>query len=102
MYSELGVYSLGIEQPFLEASHQYYSTKAANLIGSLDLPEYLKFADTKLKEESDRTSRFFLPSTLPLIIKVVEDELLTKYVDRILSTGNMRCLSQTASGVTAE
>uniref|UniRef100_A0A7S0ECD9 Cullin family profile domain-containing protein n=1 Tax=Hanusia phi TaxID=3032 RepID=A0A7S0ECD9_9CRYP len=58
MLQELGksVFHQDLEKPFIESSQQYYMVQSESLITGSSTPEYLRYVEAKLSEESERVA----------------------------------------------
>lgn len=70
-----------------------WQAEAQEYIASCTCPDYLKKAEKRLAEESERVTQYLDASTEPKITKVVETELVQKQVCASLFTGprSMSC-----------
>jgi len=90
MWSELGkdVYVDDFETHFLAESAKFYQTESQEFINSNSCPEYLKKAESRLKEEESRVTHYLDQSTSPKIKDVVEKELIAKHLKRLVEMEN--------------
>ena len=86
MLSDLGagVYADDFERAFLAASAEFYAAEAQSALGCCDCPEYLRRAEARLVEESERCKAYLDASSEPKITAVVEEELLGRHVKTLL------------------
>lgn len=61
--AQLDVYQKEFEKPFIEATEKYYSHESATFLQEHSVPEYLKKAEERLREEEDRVERYLHFST---------------------------------------
>eukprot|EP01128_Nolandella_sp_AFSM9_P011645 TRINITY_DN848_c0_g1_i2.p1 TRINITY_DN848_c0_g1~~TRINITY_DN848_c0_g1_i2.p1 ORF type:complete len:657 (-),score=175.31 TRINITY_DN848_c0_g1_i2:466-2391(-) len=78
------VYENYFEQTFLKTSAAFYQSEAQNFISTNSASEYMKKAERRLKEETDRVNHYLDAGTEPYIKEVVERELLTNYLQTII------------------
>ncbi|BDA49097.1 Cullin-3 [Coccomyxa sp. Obi] len=80
MLMDLGanVYSEDFEQHFLLKAAEFYQVEAQEYLGSCTCSEYLRKAERRLVEETERTQNYLDPSSEPKITRVVENELFKK------------------------
>lgn len=82
MFATLGSYADVFEAPFLEASTRFYAHEAEATLGSTDVPEYLAYAERRLKEEAQRCERYLAAPTRRPLIAIVESQLLEQHMAR--------------------
>ena len=81
------VYVPCLEQPFLEASFEYYRNEATALFESSSSPAYIAHVFRRLDQETDRVERCFADHnnrTLREIQRVVKDTMLVPYASKLL------------------
>ncbi|KAK4689012.1 cullin 1, partial [Tremellales sp. Uapishka_1] len=59
----LEVYDSAFQSAFLEATRHYYQTESTAFVSNNSVSDYLKKADTRLQEESDRVNMYLHDST---------------------------------------
>lgn len=86
MLMELGssVYQADFERPFLEVSASFYSCESQQFIECCDCGEYLKKAERRLAEESERVSQYMDAKTADKIANVVDKEMLSNHMQRLI------------------
>ncbi|CAG8676484.1 14720_t:CDS:10 [Acaulospora morrowiae] len=87
MYSELHIYYSRFEVNFLTESREYYKNEGRKLVKDLTVPKYLLHVMSRLQKESKIAKYYLEDKTSTPLIKVVEDELIKKHVEIILSKG---------------
>lgn len=55
---KLKIYRENFEKAYLEATESFYRTKAPEYLAANGVQEYMKYADSKLKEEEQRATRY--------------------------------------------
>uniref|UniRef100_A0A453D9E9 Cullin family profile domain-containing protein n=1 Tax=Aegilops tauschii subsp. strangulata TaxID=200361 RepID=A0A453D9E9_AEGTS len=90
MLMELGssVYQDDFERPFLEVSASFYSGESQQCIERCDCGEYLKNAEKRLAEESERVSLYMDAKTADKIANVVDKEMLSIHMQRLFLMEN--------------
>lgn len=83
MLLEVGVHSRKIyeqefEAPFLAETSEYYRLEANQLITVSSCPQYLAFANKRLKQEYDRVQTYLSPSSEAPLIKVFLEQFLSE------------------------
>ncbi len=88
MMVDLGaeVYIKDFEAPFLEATKNYYELEAAKLIDTLNCPEYLQHAETRLKQEFDRVEMYLHKTTGPKLAGVVENRVVASHAQTLIDS----------------
>ncbi len=74
------MYQEDFEAPFLAASSDFYAKEAQAYMAGADCPEYLRRAERRLAEESERCRAYMADSTEAKIVGVVENELIREQV----------------------
>jgi cullin 3 len=74
------VYEEDFEKPFLETSSNFYRVESQEFIASNACADYMKKAETRIKEELDRVTHYLDASTEPKIKEVVERELIAAHM----------------------
>lgn len=87
MLSALGLYSCAFETPFLRETEAFYGAEAAQLVQSLDLPAYLRHAETRLHEESERAGTYLDAVTRKTLLTCCEAALIGRHVSSLLDKG---------------
>jgi hypothetical protein len=81
--SILTIYQKFFETPFLQDTEQFYRLEATNFLHQNSVTEYLKKVAQRLDEEVHRVQSYLQPSTLPGLIKRVEDVLIRDQLEVI-------------------
>eukprot|EP00178_Gracilaria_changii_P023638 TRINITY_DN714_c0_g1_i1.p1 TRINITY_DN714_c0_g1~~TRINITY_DN714_c0_g1_i1.p1 ORF type:complete len:807 (-),score=120.10 TRINITY_DN714_c0_g1_i1:3888-6188(-) len=87
MFSAIGTYDQAFEKPFLGDTDAYYRNESRNLVASRDVPAYLKHAEHRIFDESQRALRTLDPRTRNPLISTVEKRLVSDHVLPLLDNG---------------
>lgn len=74
------VYEEDFESLFLQTSATFYRIESQEFISSNSCSDYMKKAETRIKEELERVAHYLDPSTEPKIKEVVEKELIARHM----------------------
>eukprot|EP00884_Botryococcus_braunii_P000722 jgi/Botrbrau1/10650/Bobra.53_2s0008.1 len=90
MLVDLGLqtYQQEFEQVYLAKTAEFYQAEAQEYIASCDCPDYLRKAEKRLIEESERVSWYLDASTESKVTKVVETELVQKQMRALVEMEN--------------
>jgi len=75
----LDVYRHEFEAPFLEATKAYYARESQAFVAENSVVDYMKKAETRLREEDDRVELYLHVSTRPALMDVCQQELLSNH-----------------------
>ncbi|KAF9277765.1 Cullin-4B [Mortierella alpina] len=87
MLADIHMYTSVFETPFLQASRLYYHVEGESNVHRLTVPEYLRYAQQRLLEETTRFEGYLDKSTRRGLISAVEGELLERWTDMLLQKG---------------
>ncbi|EFC47621.1 predicted protein [Naegleria gruberi] len=87
MLTSLHLYEDEFEKSFLEETRSFYSNDGLNNIDKLNVPEYLQYVESRLRQEVDRVTNYLSKLTKKPLIQIVENELIKKHVKTILDKG---------------
>ncbi|KFH62257.1 Cullin 4 [Podila verticillata NRRL 6337] len=87
MLTDIQMYNSVFEIPFLQASRLYYHVDGEQNVHARTVPEYLRYAQRRLVEETGRFEGHLDKSTRRSLIAAVEGELLERWTDMILQKG---------------
>jgi cullin 1 len=79
----LTIYKDFFEIQFLQDTEQFYQLEAATFLVHNSVTEYLKRVARRLDEEVHRVQSYLHPSTLPALIKKVEEVLIRDQLEVI-------------------
>ncbi|KAJ6852202.1 cullin-3A-like [Iris pallida] len=90
MLMDLGssVYEEDFEKPFLGISASFYSGESQQFIECCDCGDYLKKAERRLTEETERVSHYLDAKTEAKITQVVEKEMIANHMQRLVHMEN--------------
>ncbi|KAB5588680.1 Cullin 1 [Ceratobasidium theobromae] len=77
--AQLDVYQKEFQTPFIDATEKYYTHESATFLQEHSVPEYLKKAEERLREEEDRVERYLHFSTRKTLISKCEDVLIREH-----------------------
>ncbi|KAK0201666.1 Cullin [Desarmillaria ectypa] len=75
----LDVYKDHFEAPFLAATEMYYRKESEAFLAENSIPDYLKKAEERLREEEDRVERYLHTETRKTLISKCEDVLIKSH-----------------------
>lgn len=87
MFSAIGTYQEVFEEPFLDATDEYYAIESKRCISEMDIPRYLKYAERRMQEEIALSKENFAERTLHLLVAKIEKRIVADHVDTILEKG---------------
>ncbi|KAJ3485703.1 hypothetical protein NLI96_g4759 [Meripilus lineatus] len=73
------VYKEHFEQPFLEGTDKYYREESKAFLAENSVPDYLKKAEERLREEEDRVERYLNTNTRKGLISKCEHVLIREH-----------------------
>ncbi|KAK8050439.1 Cullin-3 [Apiospora phragmitis] len=73
------------EPVFLDSSHTFYKNECDRLLQEGDAATWLRHTQRRLDEESDRCATTISLMSLPKILAVVEQELISKHLDEFMN-----------------
>ncbi|KAH8104831.1 Cullin-domain-containing protein [Cristinia sonorae] len=77
------VYREHFEQPFLEGTEKYYRQESETFLAENSVPDYLKKAEERLREEEDRVERYLNTNTRKGLITKCEHVLIREHSERM-------------------
>ncbi|KAJ8920287.1 hypothetical protein NQ315_011948 [Exocentrus adspersus] len=84
MLTELQVYDDIFQVEFLRVSHQFYADEGNVLITTIDVREYLKHTQTRIKEEQERSKNYLNRYTSAAVLEIVYKSLIKDHLIVIL------------------
>ncbi len=75
----LDVYKDHFEAPFLAATEMYYKKESEAFLAENSVPDYLKKAEERLREEEDRVERYLHTETRKTLISKCEEVLIKSH-----------------------
>ncbi|RWS29968.1 cullin-3-A-like protein, partial [Leptotrombidium deliense] len=82
------VYEEDFERPFLQQSAEFYKLESQKFLEENSASVYIKKVDQRIIEEAERAKHYLDESTEALIVRVVEDELISKHMKTIVEMEN--------------
>ncbi|KAL1918275.1 uncharacterized protein VTP21DRAFT_2935 [Calcarisporiella thermophila] len=79
----LDIYQKYFETPFIEATEAFYRAESKKIICEHSVPEYMKKAETRLKEEENRVKLYLHQSTLKNLKLICENVLIKEHIGLI-------------------
>lgn len=87
MMSSLSLYKTIFEHRFLEETQRLYKTESQRLVSEQDVPEYLRYVNRIIEEETNRSLYYLESCTQAPLIKTVEEELIAAHLPSLLNKG---------------
>lgn len=78
------VYEEDFERPFLLQSAEFYRLESQNFLKENCASVYIKKVEARINEEAERATHYLDESTEDLIVRVVEEELISKHMKTIV------------------
>lgn len=82
------IYEEDFERPFLAQSAEFYKMESQKFLAENSASVYIKKVEQRINEEAERAKLYLDESTEALIVKVVEDELISKHMKTIVEMEN--------------
>ncbi|CAF3406218.1 unnamed protein product [Rotaria socialis] len=82
------VYADDFETPFLLQSAEFYRLESQKLLAENSASVYIRKVATRISEEAERAVHYLDKSTEERIVRVLEDELITKHLKTIVEMEN--------------
>ncbi|CAF1210691.1 unnamed protein product, partial [Didymodactylos carnosus] len=82
------VYAEDFETPFLQQSAEFYRLESQKLLAENSASVYIRKVAARISEEAERAVHYLDKSTEERIIRVLEDELITKHIKTIVEMEN--------------
>lgn len=77
------VYKEHFETPFLDATEKYYRKESEAFLAENSVPDYMKKAEERLREEEDRVERYLNTNTRKPLISKCEHVLIREHAERL-------------------
>lgn len=84
MLTELQIYDDIFQTEFLRLSHQFYADEGNILVTSVDVREYLKHTQSRIKEEQERSKNYLNKYTSTAVLEIVYKNLIKDHLVVIL------------------
>lgn len=85
---KLDVYTKEWEEPFLEATRQFYRRTSAQWAAEESFPQFMEKADLCINEELERAAQYLNPQTQDRLLKACEEEILIAHQLKMLDKEN--------------
>ncbi|CAH1781618.1 unnamed protein product [Owenia fusiformis] len=82
------VYEEDFEKPFLDQSSDFYRMESQKFLAENSASVYIKKVEARIKEEAERATHYLDKSTEDPIVKVLEEELISKHMKTIVEMEN--------------
>lgn len=82
------VYEEDFEKPFLEQSAEFYRMESQKFLAENSASVYINKVEARINEEAERAAHYLDKSTEDPIVKVLEDELISKHMKTIVEMEN--------------
>lgn len=82
------VYVEDFEQHFLAESREFYMAESQNFLAENSASMYIKKVEARINEEAERATHYLDKSTEDPIVKVLEEELISKHMKTIVEMEN--------------
>ncbi|KFM81912.1 Cullin-3-A, partial [Stegodyphus mimosarum] len=82
------VYEEDFEKPFLSQSADFYRMESQKFLEENSASVYINKVEQRINEEAERAKHYLDESTEELIVKVVEEELISKHMKTIVEMEN--------------
>ncbi|XP_054167260.1 cullin-3-B-like isoform X2 [Oppia nitens] len=82
------VYEEDFERPFLQQSAEFYRFESQKFLEENSASVYMKKVDQRINEEAERAKHYLDKSTEDEIVRVVEEELISKHMKTIVEMEN--------------
>ncbi|CAF2972806.1 unnamed protein product [Rotaria sp. Silwood2] len=82
------VYAEDFEIPFLQQSAEFYRLESQKLLAENSASVYIRKVAARISEEAERAVHYLDKSTEERIVRVLEDELITKHIKTIVEMEN--------------
>lgn len=82
------VYEEDFERPFLEQSAEFYRSESQKFLAENSASVYIKKVEARINEEAERATHYLDTSTEDPIVRVLEEELISKHMKTIVEMEN--------------
>lgn len=87
MLTAIGTYATVFESRFIKSTDLFYQEESKRLVSDLDVPAYLKHAENRIMEESNRVVQCLDVSTRKPLLNCIEKRLIADHVPFLLEKG---------------
>lgn len=92
MLIALHLYHEYFESEFIAQAHQFYRAEGNQLVGDMEVPEFLLHIERRLREEHERVQHYLDAFTKRPLISVVEKELIECHMSALVQKGFARLM----------
>ncbi|KAJ8031130.1 Cullin-3-B [Holothuria leucospilota] len=82
------VYEEDFEKPFLDQSAEFYRMESQNFLTENSASVYIRKVEARINEETERAQHYLDKSTEEPIVKVLEEELISKHMKTVVEMEN--------------
>jgi len=82
------VYEEDFERPFLDQSAEFYRSESQKFLGENSASVYIKKVEARINEEAERATHYLDKSTEDPVVRVLEEELISKHMKTIVEMEN--------------
>ncbi|XP_005106158.1 cullin-3-B [Aplysia californica] len=82
------VYEEDFERPFLDQSAEFYRLESQKFLAENSASVYIKKVEARINEEAERATHYLDKSTEEPVVKVLEEELISKHMKTIVEMEN--------------
>ncbi|XP_064614961.1 cullin-3-like [Liolophura sinensis] len=82
------VYEEDFERPFLDQSAEFYRSESQKFLAENSASVYIKKVEARINEEAERARHYLDKTTEEPIVRVLEDELISKHMKTIVEMEN--------------
>eukprot|EP00298_Acanthocystis_sp_HF-20_P015236 c21068_g1_i1.p1 GENE.c21068_g1_i1~~c21068_g1_i1.p1 ORF type:complete len:785 (+),score=250.84 c21068_g1_i1:123-2477(+) len=87
MLCALELYNDNFQPKLIISTSGFYANESKELIGTLDVSNYLIHIEKRLNEETERSRLYFEVGTFHHLIRTVEKQVLVQHIEEIISKG---------------
>ena len=87
MLVDVNLYHNTFENALLRSTETFYTNDARQKVNSLSPSEYLAYAEKIIANELSQLQTYFLESTRPMLVVVLEKQLLVSWLPKIFEDG---------------
>jgi len=82
------VYEEDFEKPFLDQSAEFYRSESQKFLAENSASVYIKKVEARINEEAERATHYLDKSTEDPVVRVLEEELISKHMKTIVEMEN--------------
>lgn len=69
---KLAIYKENFEKAYVESTEAFYKLKAAQYLEANGVQNYMRYAESKLREEEQRANKYLEPCSIPLVFSLLD------------------------------